>query len=75
VQEVGEAAVLEAAEIFDAKENVYDDVPCDDSTSAESIERRTGRGLPSAFATIIFGGEILRFGGEGGGFIGFSDGE
>jgi hypothetical protein len=75
VQEVGEAAVLVAVEIFDVKENVYDDVLCDDSTSAESIERYTGRGFPSAFATIVFGGEILRFGGEGGGFIGFNDGE
>jgi hypothetical protein len=75
VQGVGEAVVLVAEEIFDVKENVYDDVLCGDSTSAESIERYTGRGLPSAFAKFIFGGEILLFGGEGGGFIGFNDGE
>lgn len=35
----------------------------------------TGRGLPSVLPTIIFGGDIFRFGGEGGGFIGASDGE
>ena len=39
MQGVEEAVVLVAEEIFDVKENVYDDVLCGDSTSAEFIER------------------------------------